>query len=93
MSSTQQPGDPTWVDLYTADLDRASEYGAAGVLLDAHAPGVYGGTGETFDWAVASAFRRAITSRMPASRIPRSAMGGMVRRGCRSVQRAPRRSC
>ena len=40
------------------DLERAAEYGAAAILLDAHAPGIYGGTGETFDWEVASAFRR-----------------------------------
>lgn len=40
------------------DLARATEYGAAAILLDAHAPGIYGGTGETFDWEVASAFRR-----------------------------------
>lgn len=39
-----------------ADLDRAADYGAAAVLLDAHAPGVYGGTGETFDWAAAVEF-------------------------------------
>jgi phosphoribosylanthranilate isomerase len=41
-----------------ADLERATEYGAAAVLLDAHAPGIYGGTGEVFDWEVASDFRR-----------------------------------
>lgn len=41
-----------------ADLERAAQYGAAGVLLDAHAPGIYGGTGEVFDWEVASEFRR-----------------------------------
>jgi phosphoribosylanthranilate isomerase len=41
-----------------ADLDRATEYGASAVLLDAHAPGIYGGTGEVFDWEVASDFRR-----------------------------------
>jgi phosphoribosylanthranilate isomerase len=41
-----------------ADLERATEYGASAVLLDAHAPGVYGGTGEVFDWEVASDFRR-----------------------------------
>ena len=40
------------------DLARATEYGAAAILLDAHAPGVYGGTGEVFDWEVASDFRR-----------------------------------
>jgi phosphoribosylanthranilate isomerase len=41
-----------------ADLKRATEYGATAILLDAHAPGVYGGTGEVFDWEVASDFRR-----------------------------------
>ena len=41
-----------------ADLDRATEFRAAAILLDAHAPGVYGGTGEVFDWEVASDFRR-----------------------------------
>ena len=33
--------------------------GAAAVLLDAHAPGVYGGTGRTIDWAAARALRDA----------------------------------
>lgn len=41
-----------------ADLARATGYGAAAILLDAHAPGIYGGTGEVFDWEVASEFRR-----------------------------------
>jgi phosphoribosylanthranilate isomerase len=41
-----------------ADLARAPDFGAAAVLLDAHAPGVYGGTGEVFDWEMASDFRR-----------------------------------
>ncbi|MFD0895784.1 phosphoribosylanthranilate isomerase [Luteolibacter ambystomatis] len=41
-----------------ADLNRAEEYHASGVLLDAPAPGVYGGTGETFDWSVAADFVR-----------------------------------
>jgi phosphoribosylanthranilate isomerase len=41
-----------------ADLNRASDYGASAILLDAHAPGIYGGTGEVFDWEVASDFRR-----------------------------------
>ncbi len=42
----------------SADLDRAEKFGAAAILLDAHAPGIYGGTGEVFDWDVASMFRR-----------------------------------
>jgi phosphoribosylanthranilate isomerase len=41
-----------------ADLNSATEFGAAAILLDAHAPGIYGGTGELFDWEVASDFRR-----------------------------------
>lgn len=40
------------------DLERATDFGAKGILLDAHAPGIYGGTGEVFDWEVASSFRR-----------------------------------
>jgi len=40
-----------------ADLDQATAYGAVAILLDAHAPGVYGGTGEVFDWNVAMHFR------------------------------------
>jgi phosphoribosylanthranilate isomerase len=39
-----------------ADLHRALDFGADALLLDAPAPGVYGGTGETFDWSVAAAF-------------------------------------
>lgn len=41
-----------------ADLRRAPDFGAAAILLDAHAPGIYGGTGEVFNWEVASDFRR-----------------------------------
>lgn len=41
-----------------ADLGRAAEFGAAGILLDAHAPGVYGGTGRAFDWSVIPEFRK-----------------------------------
>lgn len=55
-----------------ADLDRAAEYGAMGILLDAHAPGIYGGTGEVFDWEVASAFRRENAS------LPIILAGGIV---------------
>lgn len=40
-----------------ADLARAADFGAAAVLLDAHAPGIYGGTGETFDWNSAVDFK------------------------------------
>ncbi|MCX6877060.1 MAG: phosphoribosylanthranilate isomerase [Verrucomicrobia bacterium] len=40
-----------------ADLAHATEYGAAAILLDAHAPGSYGGTGGVFDWNVAREFR------------------------------------
>ncbi len=39
-----------------ADLELAKEFGAAGILLDAHAPGVYGGTGQTSDWELARTF-------------------------------------
>ncbi len=39
-----------------ADLDRARDFNARGILLDAHAPGVYGGTGETIDWHLARRF-------------------------------------
>lgn len=54
------------------DLNRATEYGAAAVLLDAHAPGIYGGTGEVFDWEVASEFRRQ------HPRLPVILAGGIV---------------
>jgi phosphoribosylanthranilate isomerase len=40
-----------------ADLERVEDFRAAAVLLDAHAPGVYGGTGETFDWNTALDFK------------------------------------
>ena len=38
------------------DLARAADFGASAILLDAHAPGIYGGTGETFDWNAALKF-------------------------------------
>ena len=34
-------------------LGHLSDYGANTILLDAHAPDVYGGTGDTFDWNLA----------------------------------------
>lgn len=40
-----------------ADAATAAEFGATAVLLDAHAPGVYGGTGATFDWNAALDFK------------------------------------
>ena len=40
-----------------ADLERVEDFGASAILLDAHAPGVYGGTGETFDWNTALEFK------------------------------------
>ena len=40
-----------------ADLERVEDFGASAILLDAHAPGVYGGTGETFDWNTALDFK------------------------------------
>lgn len=39
-----------------AGLEAAIDYPADALLLDAHAPGVYGGTGETIDWNLAADF-------------------------------------
>lgn len=41
-----------------AELEHLPEFRANAVLLDSHAPVVYGGTGEIFDWEMASEFRR-----------------------------------
>jgi phosphoribosylanthranilate isomerase len=41
------------------DLTRAADFHANAILLDAHAPGVYGGTGETFDWNAALDFKKS----------------------------------
>ena len=38
------------------DLERAEDFGAVAVLLDAHAPGLYGGTGQIMDWELACDF-------------------------------------
>jgi phosphoribosylanthranilate isomerase len=40
------------------DADHAMEFGATAILLDAPSPGVYGGTGNAFDWTLADEFRR-----------------------------------
>ena len=41
----------------TADIGHAGGYGVDAVLLDAHAPLVFGGTGEVFDWGLAQGFK------------------------------------
>lgn len=55
-----------------ADINPAGRYGADAVLLDAHAPLVFGGTGEVFDWALALAFK----NRFPE--IPMILAGGIT---------------
>ncbi len=54
------------------ELEHAADFGARAILLDAHAPGVYGGTGETFDWNAAIAFKQA------QSEIPAMLAGGIT---------------
>jgi|688.fasta_scaffold24796_5 phosphoribosylanthranilate isomerase len=58
----QKPGLPFFkaigVKSHT-DLAHATDFGACALLLDAAAPGVYGGTGEVFDWNVARTHREA----------------------------------
>lgn len=39
------------------DVERAGEFDVDAILLDAHAPVVFGGTGETFDWSLALDFK------------------------------------
>lgn len=56
----------------TSDIDVAGSYGGDAVLLDAHAPKVFGGTGETFDWSIAKCF----TDRFPA--VPMILAGGIT---------------
>jgi phosphoribosylanthranilate isomerase len=46
-----------------ADIDRAGMFDADAILLDAHAPKVFGGTGETFDWGLAQEFKRRFPER------------------------------
>lgn len=40
-----------------ADVERAGEHDADAILLDAHAPEVFGGTGRVFDWGLALCFK------------------------------------
>ena len=39
------------------DIEAAGRFPADAILLDAHAPQVFGGTGETFDWKLALDFK------------------------------------
>jgi phosphoribosylanthranilate isomerase len=55
-----------------SDVDAAGSYDSDAVLLDAHAPKVFGGTGETFDWSLATGFKE----RFPA--IPMILAGGIT---------------
>jgi phosphoribosylanthranilate isomerase len=55
-----------------SDIEVAGSYGSDAVLLDAHAPKVFGGTGETFDWGLAHAFRKRFPS------IPMILAGGIT---------------
>ncbi len=54
------------------DLEKAAEHPADAILLDAHAPLVFGGTGETFDWSLACGFK----TRFPE--MPLVLAGGIV---------------
>lgn len=40
------------------DIEAAGKFPADAILLDAHAPQVFGGTGETFDWKLALDFKK-----------------------------------
>lgn len=55
-----------------SDIDIAGSFGGDAVLLDAHAPKVFGGTGETFDWGLAKGFKE----RFPA--MPMVLAGGIT---------------
>ena len=55
-----------------SDIEIAGSYGSDAVLLDAHAPKVFGGTGETFDWGLAHAFGKRFPS------IPMILAGGIT---------------
>jgi phosphoribosylanthranilate isomerase len=67
------------------DVAQAHEYaGALGLLLDTAAPGVYGGTGATFDWALAGAVHHS----MPE--MPLLLAGGITAQNAESAVRAVR---
>lgn len=68
------------------DLSQATDYLADAVLLDAHAPGVYGGTGARFDWNHATDFK----SRHPM--LPVILAGGIVPENAADAVRAVRPS-
>jgi phosphoribosylanthranilate isomerase len=40
------------------DIEKAGGYDLDAILLDAHAPQVFGGTGEKFDWGLALEFKK-----------------------------------
>lgn len=61
------------------DLARAEQYHAAAILLDAHAPGIYGGTGATFDWDTTIAFKETHPS------IPLILAGGIIPENARAA--------
>lgn len=65
-----------------ADLEWAEDFGASALLLDAHAPGVYGGTGQTMDWNTAGAFRSAHLQ------LPLILAGGIVPENAAAAARA-----
>jgi phosphoribosylanthranilate isomerase len=56
----------------SADIELAGAHHADAILLDAHAPLVFGGTGETFDWQLALDFKK----RFPA--MPMVLAGGII---------------
>jgi phosphoribosylanthranilate isomerase len=55
-----------------SDLEAAEAYGADAILLDAHAPQSFGGTGETFDWSLAVGFKSRFST------IPMILAGGIT---------------
>ena len=62
-----------------ADMENAGGFGADAVLLDAHAPQVFGGTGEVFDWALALGFKKAFPE------IPMILAGGITSENARQA--------